>query len=160
MGMMYWVYVFQVCYFHMVVLHGGAYFKRDDVECENIWHNSQVTFLDIVLLWFCMRGPILQCIAPRKRLWEGRGSQAGSIPLTLMKPEALPRCFPNGSLWTHPVLTVFQNAVSTCSFYQMVIILIVLSSLPGFAIFCLMWQFDYFLVTSFKFYWPNVATLS
>lgn len=50
MGTMFWIYAFQVCRFLKVVLEGGAYFKRDGVESENIWHNSQVTFLNIVLL--------------------------------------------------------------------------------------------------------------
>lgn len=133
MGMMYWVYVFQVCYFLMVVLHGGAYFKRDDVECENIWHNSQVTFLNIVLLWFCMGDPY-SIVAPRKRLWGGkRGPRQGSIPCpSLWWNQRLFTLLPQWVSVNSSCSNSFPKCSFPCSFYQMVIILIVLSSFPRF----------------------------
>ena len=101
MGTMFWIYAFQVCHFLKVGLEGGAYFKRDGVESENIWHNAQVTFLNIGLLCFCMAGGgglILNCCPQEKAVGRGVGSQTGkhALPLTLMKPEALHVASPVG----------------------------------------------------------------
>lgn len=75
----------------MVVLDDSAYFKGDGVECENIWHNSQVTFLNTVLLWFCMgRGDPHSIVALGKAVGKEVGPQTAkhTLPLALMKPEA------------------------------------------------------------------------
>ena len=118
MGTMFWIYAFQVCHFLKVGLEGGAYFKRDSVESENIWHNAQVTFLNIVLLCFCMAGGThTQLLPPGKGCGEGSGvpdREARTAP-HFDETRGSSRGFPSGSLRTHPVLS-FPNCSFRCSF--------------------------------------------
>lgn len=107
--------------------------KRHDVERENIWHNSQVTFLNLVLLWFCVGDPY-SIVAPGKGCGEGSGVPDRDAYTAPHSDEAggSSRCFPIGSL-NSSCSNSFSNCSFPCSFYQMVIILIVLSSFPRFS---------------------------
>ena len=138
--MTHWIYgnVFQVCCFLMVVLDDSAYFKGDGVECENIWHNSQVTFLNIVLLWFCMGGDPHSIVALGKAVGR-KGSRAPDS-----KAHTAPRsyetrgcshCFPSACLWTNPVLAVFQIAFSVPFTKQWLLLIKLLSTFPMFPVF-------------------------
>ena len=143
------------CYMVVLILRGMML----NVKIFGIIHR--------LLFWtsFCCDfawGTHTQLLPPGKGCGEGSGvpgREAYPAPHS-DETRGSSRCFPNGSLWTHPVLTVFQNAVSLVPFTKWWLFWLSCPHFQGFAIFCLMWQFDYFLVTSFKFYWPNVVTLS
>lgn len=101
--------------------HGPVFFKENGLECENIWHGSQVTFLYIVLLCVCMGDPH-PIKAPGKTVGKNEG-QGGVAPDSnahtaphFYETRGSSNCFPRASLRSKPVVEVFQIAASVVSF--------------------------------------------